>query len=464
MGATHRWFPWCTALLAGLHAGCAELTAVKPSARPTLSLLECSPQADAAAPAERHHALVAASAQVQPDAAAPFPKYAELRIESLIAAVLARNPTIAEMTAAWQAASAKYPQAISLDDPMFGATIGPASFRSSEVDAAYRLEVSQKIPWHGKRDLRGQNALAEASAAGHDVQNVRLQLVESARSAFYDYYLVERALEVNDEAQRLLKDLRQNALERFTNRLAPEQDFRQAEVELGRQRERQLNLERMKLVTVARINALMHLPTSSPLPPPPKTMAPPEALPDVRTLQELAAARRPDLKALADRIAADQAVLALAYTEFYPDVDVMAAYDAFWQPRERDLRPMLGVRLNLPVRKDRRHAALAEAQARIAQRQAELSRQIDQVNLQVEEAFQMVLESEKTVQLYDKTILPAARENVKSAIAAYTTGKTPFLSLIEAQRSLIGLRDRYYEASAEVYRRRATLERAIGGN
>src|SRR5262249_44733890 len=71
--------------------------------------------------------------------------------------------------------------------------------------------------------------------------------------------------------------------------------------------------------------------------------------------------------------------------------------------------------------------------------------------------------SEKAVRLYEKTILPAADANVKSAQAAYTTGKTPFLSLIEAQRNLINLRDRYYETVADYFRRWATLDRVIGG-
>jgi hypothetical protein len=38
------------------------------------------------------------------------------------------------------------------------------------------------------------------------------------------------------------------------------------------------------------------------------------------------------------------------------------------------------------------------------------------------------------------------------------------LSLIEAQRNLILLRDRRYEAIADYFRRRATLERVIGGS
>jgi outer membrane protein TolC len=124
---------------------------------------------------------------------------------------------------------------------------------------------------------------------------------------------------------------------------------------------------------------------------------------------------------------------------------------------------MLGVRLNVPVRLARRRAAVDEAKGRLAQRQAELARQTDQVNFEVQQTYSQVQESERTVRLYEKTILPAARQNIEAAQSAYATGKIPFLSLIEAQRSAVGLRDRYYEAIADYYRRRATLERVAGG-
>jgi outer membrane protein TolC len=124
---------------------------------------------------------------------------------------------------------------------------------------------------------------------------------------------------------------------------------------------------------------------------------------------------------------------------------------------------MIGVRMNLPVRYARRDAAVAEAKARLAQRQAELARLTDQVNFDVQQAYEQARESAQAVRLYDETILPAAQENVRAAQTAYTTGRVPFLSLVEAQRSLVGLRDRSYEAVAEYLRRRAALERAAGG-
>jgi cobalt-zinc-cadmium efflux system outer membrane protein len=179
----------------------------------------------------------------------------------------------------------------------------------------------------------------------------------------------------------------------------------------------------------------------------------------------VALANRPDLQALAQRLNADQATLGLAYKEYYPGVEVMAAYDAFWQGAGgRPLQAEIGVRLDLPVHKARRNAAVAEAQARLAQRRAELERLTDQVNFQVQEAYERARKSQRVLGLFEKSVLPAAQANVKEANTAYSSGKIGFLSLVEAQRNLDNQRDRYFEAGAEYYRRLAALERVIGGS
>lgn len=387
----------------------------------------------------------------------------ELAEELLVQTVLSRNPTLAQMSAAAEAAAARYPQVTSLDDPMFGAYLGPGSFGSRDVDFAYRLEASQKIPYPGKRALRGQNALAESRAACNELADARLTLVESAKMALGDYYLAYRALEVNRQNLDLLSEFRRNAENRYRTGLVTQQDVLQADVEIGRQRERLLTLDRMQRVSAARLNTLMHLPPEAPLPPPPARLAVSDTVSDVSELRALALSRRPDLTAIANRIDAERAALALACREYKPDFEVMAAYDRFWQGMDRDLGPQVGVRFNLPVRNARRQGAVSEAQAKIAQRQAELDRMSDQVGFEVHQAFEQVRESERAVKLYEGTILPAARENVRAAQSEYVTGRVSFLNLVEAQRNLVGLRDRSYETSAELYRRRATLERVVGG-
>jgi outer membrane protein TolC len=401
------------------------------------------------------------------DETLPVPKQQEeirqeLSLAGLVVEVLARNPSLAQMTAAWEAASARYPQVTSLDDPMFAGMIAPSSFGSNAVEPGYRVEVSQKLPFPGKLRLRGQRALAESSAARNDVDDMRVRLIEAARLAFYDYFLVDRAISVNQEGLRLLKEFRQNAETRYKTGLVPQQDLLQADVEIGRQRERGVTLERVRKVAMARINTLRNVPPDEPLLPAPQKLGVGAGLPPVAGLQALALSQRPDLKALQDRIAVEQAALAVALRDYYPDAEVLAAYDTIMgNGPSRDLAPQIGFRLNLPVRLGRRHAAVAEAQAKIVQKQAELMSQVNQVQFQVQEAYAQLVESQRILALYNKEILPAAEKNVKAAQAAYVAGKIPFLSLIEAERNVVNLRDRYFEATADYFRRQANLERVI---
>lgn len=387
----------------------------------------------------------------------------ELSVDALITEVLARNPNLSQMFAAWQAASARYPQVRAYDDPMLTTMFAPSSFGSNSVDSGYRVELSQKIPFPGKLRLRGQGALADADAAQNDVEDMRLQLVESARLAFYDYFLAHRAIAVNEDALRILGEFKSSAEKRFATGLAPQQDMLQADVEIGRQRERAVTLERMRKVAVARINTLRNHPPDQALPRPPQQLKVIPGLPEAADLRGRALSQRPDLHALQDRIAAEETALKLALREYYPDVEIAAAYDSIMgNGPMRDLAPQVGLRMNLPVRFAKRNAAVAEAHAKLAQRHAEYASRVSQIQFQVQEAYEQLLESERVLGLYEKTILPAARDNVKAAQVAYVTGKTPFLSLAEAQRNLVTLQDRNYEATADYFRRLATLERAVG--
>jgi outer membrane protein TolC len=438
-------------LSSALLIGCAVLPetpviAIEP--RPPITLVSATPSA------------------IVPESTGPaFPQASVLSVDALVQEVLARNPTLPQMTAAWQAASAKIPQVTSLEDPFFGATIAPASIGSSSVDFGGRLEIAQKFPWPGKLGLRGANASAEANAAANDVEDARLQLIEAARMAFYDYYLVYRAIAVNEVGLGLLDIIRKSVDTQSGLGKADAQDQYQVAVEIGKQRERALLLDRLRKVAVARLDTLMHLAPDLPLPPPPKEIAVEAALPEATALRAGALSRRPDLAAVRNHIAAEEAALGLANREHYPDFDVMAAYDTIMgNGPTRDLAAQLAVRVNLPVRKTRLMAAVSEAESKLAQRRAELARMSDQANYEMQQAYEQVKEAERVVQLYKKEILPSAQNQVRAAQAGYIATRIPLITWIEAQRNSVNLQDRYYEATADYFRRLATLERAAGGS
>jgi outer membrane protein TolC len=320
--------------------------------------------------------------------------------------------------------------------------------------------ASQKFPGPGKRRLRGAIANAEASAAASDVDDVRLQLAEAARLAFVDYFAAYRNLAFNAENVREISEYRDTATAKYRANTASQQDVLQSEVELALLTERQNQLDRETRVAIARINTLLHRDANESLPPPPTALATSDRVPAPEMLLATALRERPDLAAISAEIRAAQAELALACKEFYPDPELYFKYDAFWQ--EAPLRPAVGMNVNLPLYRAKRWAAVREARARLQTRRAEYERQIDDVANEIYAAHAQLVESHRTSQLYDQTILPAAEKNVASARAGYTTGNVDFLRLIDARRQLIALHEQQVEALSNYHRATAELTRTVG--
>jgi outer membrane protein TolC len=270
---------------------------------------------------------------------------------------------------------------------------------------------------------------------------------------------VDRAIEVNEGALRLLAEFKQNAETRYRNGQVPQQDVLQADVEIGLQKERSITLNRMRKVAQARINTLLHLEPDLSLPPSLREIPLEIEKRNGEQLREEARANRPDLRSLEDKIRADDTAVQLARKEFSPDYEALAAYDSFWQGMDKQMQYQLGLRMNLPSQRSKRYAALAEAQSKLAQRKAERKKLEDQINFQVQEAFEQLKESTQIMELFKKTTLPATEANVREAQTSYISGKIPFLTLVEAQKEMYLARDRFYQAQAEAFRRKATLDR-----
>jgi len=391
----------------------------------------------------------------------PFADTSALEVDALVDEVLKRNPSVPALVSAWQVAAERYPQVISLDDPTFGFMLGPGTFGNSAVDFAWMVNGSQKLPWPGKLRLRGNVVHAEASAAFQDIEELRLRLTEAAKVIFFDYYVVHRQIEVNEDNIRRVQEFRDISQTKYESNLVTQQDVFQAEVELAELEKRRVELERTDRVARARINTLLHRAPDHALPPPPTHVGVTHSLPPAQALRQMAIERRPDLAAKAARIRAEEAAVELAAREFYPDFEIMARYDGFWQ--ERELRPMVGLNLNLPIQLERRRAAVREAIARVTRERAEFEQLLDQIQYEVHAAFERVNESHRVVDLYAKRIIPAAKDNLESARAGYIAGRVDFLRLIEAQRQLYGHQEKQYDTVADHHRRLAELERVLAG-
>lgn len=460
---------------AHLHARAARRRAVplrasrNPSRRrasAALGLLLASGCAGWVAPLEEQRdALQRAESRAESAAAVPDPFAGHTALEraALVRAVLERNPTLQAARHAWRAALERAPQEASLDDPMLGFGVAPGSFRSTdEIDhPGTRVDVSQRLPFPGKLALRGEAAVAEAEAASRDFEAVRLRLALMASRLFDEYYLAARSLAINGEHIALLRELQRIATARYEVGEAAQQDPIQAEVEYSHALHRDVVLQTRLRVTAEQIQTLLHSAPDAALPPPPAELVLPAEPPaDADALVADALAARPDVAAASARVRAGETRVDLARREFLPDFTLSAAYDRIWQ--EEELQPFVGISFDLPIQIARRRAALAQARAELAGAQSERDALLDQARFGVRSSVLRSGEARHVLHLVETQQLPAARDQVEAARTGFETGRSEFFSLIEAQRSLLRVELDLAVARADVCRRRAELDRALG--
>ena len=371
---------------------------------------------------------------------------------ALVAAVLARNPDLEAARAMYRAAVAGYPSVTGLPDPMVRYEVAPFSIGAG-VPFGQRAEVSQKLPFPGKRELDGAAALAGADAARADYAALRLELAEAAVDAFDDYYVAVRALEVNSHHRELLERIENSARAQYTVGRASQQDPLEARTQVIVMDRDRLMLQTQHRTAIARINQLLHRKVDAELPPPPARL-------DVTTASARTSEMHPKQVAAQARIRMRDAEAGRANRELYPDIEVMASYDSMWDVWQH--RWMVGVGIEIPLQRGKRQAAIERVEADRAKATADLESVTSHLDEERDRASREVAEALQLLEIDEKQLLPTTRERVDAALIGFTTGQTSFSTVMMAEHALRHVELEIEEMRASLDRRNAALARAEG--
>ncbi len=396
----------------------------------------------------------------QQDGASLFAGDPHLQREALVAAVLARNPSVNATREAVRAALAEIPRATALADPMLGYELGPLSI-AGDAPFAQVVSIRQKLPFPGKRRRAGEVALAMAEAEAAEVGVVQLELAQMASELYDDYFVAARALEINTHHKGLLEQIKKSAEAQYVAGRASQQDPIQAEVELAHLERERITIESERDQIVAQLNGLLHRAPASVLPPAPADLGLASAPTGTSAeLQELAVRKRPQREAANARIRAAGAKRAVAERDYYPDFELMGSYNSMWDMTAH--RWMVGVMIDVPIQRGKRRAAVDQAEAEIARARFEDERLVDDIRVEVDRAARRVTEAKALVDVHVNKLLPASRAQADSARAGFTAAQNSFLAVVEAHKNLREIELSLAMARAELSRRRATLSRVVG--
>jgi outer membrane protein TolC len=383
---------------------------------------------------------------------------APLTPEAFTEAVITRNASLEAMRQAVVAATARIKPAGALEDPMLSVSAAPRTFGSA-TGAMGDIEISQALPWWGTLDARTEVARAEAEAAAHDVDALRLRVAALARGAFSDWVFVHRALAINAANQAVLGELRNIARVRYTTGQAPQEDVLQADVQRTMLRQQRLELERQRTVIQARMNALLDRR-------PQEAMPEPAELPAVTNLpaEERLAERaltHPQLRELEAEEGAAQAREHLEEKERFPKFGVSVGYNNMWSDPTQ--RPMVGFSMTLPIDQEKYRAAIDAAHAQARRSASALEDQRAMVLADLASAYAATREAAQSLALYRDELVPLARATLEVARSEYGSGRGDFLNVLTAEQHRLDTELGLARMESEYYQRLAQLEQASGG-
>lgn len=383
-----------------------------------------------------------------------------LTLEEAQALALMHNPMLSAYSWEVRAAEARALQAGLRPNPELEVEVeevGGGGARSGFDGAETTVQISQRLERSGKAAKRRNAAALDQTLAGWDYKAVRLDVLAQTTGAFIDVLAAQDNLQVTKK----LLELSEEQVSAVTQRVQAGKDApleqNKAEVLLSQVRIEHTNAaHRLQ-------NARRQLAACWNRQEPAFTAAEGrlEDITPIPTFGELAGqlTRNPDIARWADEVDRARAQEKLERANGKQDWTVSAGMQRFNESDDNAV--VFGVSIPLPIF-DRNQGNIAAARyttRKIEQQQKAASARI---HAELSEAYQALAASADEAQETKQNILKNAEWTFEAAQESYKQGKSDYLSVLDAQRTLIDAETQYIRSLTEFHKAWTDVERLTG--
>ena len=388
-------------------------------------------------------------------AQAPSPLPDPLTLSDVVRLAGERRDEIDAARARTRAGEARPDIVSALEDPMVSPSLDHLPFMLEGADVSITIE--QRIPLSGIRGHRRASALADVDRLRADARRTVLDVGVQAANAFLMLQERRRTSALVDEQLTFARDVVTAANARYATGTAPQSDVLRAEVEVARLEALARALVSEVRGAEAMLNTTLALDADLPVPP----LAPLVLAEPVPTWAGIKAAltERPELAAVrADIARADADVQVMR--DMYRPMATIRTGPAYTMAEGKGWMAMVGV--SLPIWRGKLRAGVAEAQAMRAMSEAELRAMTRMIEGDAAVAVHQVRAARDRQTAIRTDVLPRARMAIEPAVAGYTSGQLPLVSVIEAVQALWLVQADLIAADTELGLAWARLGRAVG--
>ena len=394
-------------------------------------------------------------------------------LQDVMRDVLERNAEIARARQRAAAAAFRVPQRRALPDPVVAWNLFVLPPETRSGPQRFSATVRQTFPGFGKLELDAQIAWFEAVAVEADVEKTRLDVITETRRLMHELTFLDAQERLVTSERGALVRYERAAQARYAAGTGLQQEIVRIQTQITRTDTLLLEIEERRVDLRSQLNALRDRPpgTSIELRESPKF---PEQEPNLDALRRSAHAHRPEVAAVDARLAAHRLREERAAKERRPNLTVGLTYTAVEPRRDAAGRAAppedngddilaLNGSVNLPVRRGKLEAALHEAQA-LRRAEEEAKRHLlSHIDRHLGDLSARIPLLQRHLKLLEGVLLKQAREALRSAETAYSTGKLNAIDLLDAEVVLFEVQVAAARTRADLAIAWTRLEHAAGG-
>lgn len=433
-----------------LIAGIVGLTACAPVSPP--QDLEIGSQTVVKKETEAEAAVLAKSG--------PVKQMGSLTLSKAISLVMASNRQLKAFAWDIRSADARQMQArlrpnpeLDLSMEEFGGQGPRRGFDGVETTVA----VTQSIETGGKRDKRSQVALLEKKLAQRDYELTRLSVLKQTHQAFSEVWGVQQRHTLTRHQVRLAEQLLKTVHQRVEAGKDPASEAAKAEIVLA---QAQINVQQASsdLADARRRLSLLwgapaaHFDQVDEPSDPDVNLSPP-----ARFQQQVK--EHPQVQRCQNVLALKRAQLALIKAQAKSNMSVTAGLKRLEQ--DSDNTGVIGTAIPLRFF-NRNQGAIAASQYELAKAKEQHSLALAQVESQLAQSTQRLDTAQAYASMLKDTVLVNAEAVFEAAEKRYKEGRSDYLELLDAQRTLFQIQAQLLQAQTSVRLARADLAYAAG--
>lgn len=388
-------------------------------------------------------------------------------LSDLEAQAIAGNPTLRRMQQEAAAERARAGYAFSLPDPTVSSMLFGDAMNFVPDKQIAEVQMMQAVPWLGRLRSESRKAQLEAMAAQNAYLAERQRVIGDLRATWYKRYVIGKQLRTTDAEQAQIDSLIRTANSRVATGDAQPGDVLMATLELSNLQEQRIAFQQQLTAATAELNRLAGREPRTVVDVPDQLQV---RLPNwnYEMLRQAASAAQPELNAARLRTAATRWGIDVARLKRRPELAfgaswmVMTADPGDTMPGAGDDTWTLNVSASIPLWQRKYDAMTSEAARRHFAAHASEEEVAQKLDATLHELWAQALAADRTVSLYQSTILPQARQTYEADLQSLANNAVTFDRVIRDYRTLINLELGYHRAQGELATALARLRQSVG--